>query len=139
MSQSDAVRTGSPAVASSYLPAAFFFLGYAKASMMYLFALKHVHHVYSRREENVDQEGREHAPLAEALFHSEPEISSSLRRRAGSPLRVILNSSTETPSGPTALTAFPFTNERMAPVLLEACSQATDQDLRRCSDQASVN
>ena len=40
-------------------------------------------------------------------------ISSSLRRRAGSPLRVLLNSSTETPSGPTA---FPFANERMASV-----------------------
>ena len=38
-------------------------------------------------------------------------ISSSLRRRAGSPLRVILYSSTET--GPTA---FPFANERMASV-----------------------
>ena len=40
-------------------------------------------------------------------------ILSSLRRRVGSPLRVILNSSTETPSGPTA---FAFTNERMASV-----------------------
>ena len=40
-------------------------------------------------------------------------ISNSLRRRAGSPLRVIFNSSTETPSGPTA---FPFANERMASV-----------------------
>ena len=40
-------------------------------------------------------------------------ISSSLRRRAGSPLRVILNSSTETPYGSTA---FPFANERMASV-----------------------
>ena len=40
-------------------------------------------------------------------------ISSSLRRRVGSPLRVILNRSTETPSGPTA---FPFANERMTSV-----------------------
>ena len=40
-------------------------------------------------------------------------ISSSLWRRAGSPLRVILNSSTETRSSPTA---FPFANERMAAV-----------------------
>ena len=40
-------------------------------------------------------------------------ISSSLQRRARSPLRVILNNSKETPSGPTA---FPFANERMAPV-----------------------
>ena len=29
-------------------------------------------HVYHRREEDVEQEGREHAPLAKALFHSEP-------------------------------------------------------------------
>ena len=40
-------------------------------------------------------------------------ISSSLRRRAGSPLRVILSSPMEAPSGPTA---FPFANERMASV-----------------------
>ena len=41
-------------------------------------------------------------------------ISSTLRRRAGSSLRVILNSSMETLSGPTA---FPFANERMASVI----------------------
>ena len=29
-------------------------------------------HVYSRREDDVEQEGREHAPLTKALFHSEP-------------------------------------------------------------------
>ena len=29
-------------------------------------------HVYSRREEDVEQEGREHAPLTKAMFHSEP-------------------------------------------------------------------
>ena len=40
-------------------------------------------------------------------------ISSSLWRRAGSPLRVVLNSSTENPFGPTA---FPFANGRMASV-----------------------
>ena len=33
---------------------------------------KHVYHVYSRREEDSEQKGREHAPLTEALFHSEP-------------------------------------------------------------------
>ena len=40
-------------------------------------------------------------------------ISSSPQRSAGSPLRVILNSSMETPSD---LTAFPFANERMVSV-----------------------
>ena len=40
-------------------------------------------------------------------------ISNSFQRRAGSPLRVILGSSTETPSGSTA---FPFANERVASV-----------------------
>ena len=40
-------------------------------------------------------------------------ILSSLRRRAGSPLRVTLNSSTETPFGPAA---FSFANERMASI-----------------------
>ena len=29
-------------------------------------------HVYNRREEDVEHEGREHAPLTKALFHSEP-------------------------------------------------------------------
>ena len=29
-------------------------------------------HVYNRRVENIEQEGREHAPLTKALFHSEP-------------------------------------------------------------------
>ena len=28
--------------------------------------------VYNRREEDVEQEGREHAPLTKALFHSKP-------------------------------------------------------------------
>ena len=41
------------------------------------------------------------------------QLSSSLRRWAGSPLRVMLNRSTENPTGPTA---FPFANERMASV-----------------------
>ena len=40
-------------------------------------------------------------------------ISSSLRRKAESPVRVVLNSSTETPSGPTA---FQFAIERMPSV-----------------------
>ena len=31
-----------------------------------------VGHVYNRREEDVEQKGREHAPLAKTLFHSEP-------------------------------------------------------------------
>ena len=69
-------------------------------------------------------------------------ISSSIRRRAGSPLRVILNSSTKTPTGPTA---FPFARERMTSVsscigaeLLEACSRATGQGLGQCSGRASV-
>ena len=55
-------------------------------------------------------------------------ISSSLRRRAGSPLRMILSSSTETPSGPTA---FPFANERMAPVSSSASGdmQVVDQTI----------
>ena len=43
-------------------------------------------------------------------FQIETTISSSPRRRAGSPLRVILNSSTETSSGPTA---FRLANKRM--------------------------
>ena len=30
-----------------------------------------VRHVYNRRKEDVKQEGREHAPLAKALIHSE--------------------------------------------------------------------
>ena len=39
---------------------------------MPLSALKRVKdHVYNRREEDVEQEGREHAPLTRALFHSE--------------------------------------------------------------------
>ena len=46
-----------------------------------------------------------------ASLQKQTTIPSSLGRRAGSPLRVILNSSKETPSGPAA---FPFTNERMA-------------------------
>ena len=59
-----------------------------------------------------------HKSIFPLLWHLAPlqiqtTISSSLQRRAGSPLRVILNSSKETPSGPTA---FPFANERMAPV-----------------------
>ena len=29
-------------------------------------------HVYNRREEDVEQEGREHAPLTKTLFHSKP-------------------------------------------------------------------
>ena len=64
-------------------------------------------------------------------------ISSSLRCRVESPLRVIMNSPTETPSGPTS---FPSSNERMAPStpaswaqLLAACSPANGQVLWRCS------
>ena len=41
-------------------------------------------------------------------------ISISLQHRAGSPLRAILNSSTETPSD---ATGFPFANERMTSVI----------------------
>ena len=29
-------------------------------------------HVYNRREEDVEREGREHAPLMKALFHGKP-------------------------------------------------------------------
>ena len=47
------------------------------------------------------------------LLQMQRAISSSLRRRAGSSLRVISNSSTETPSGPTV---FRFANERMLSV-----------------------
>ena len=69
-------------------------------------------------------------------------ISSSLRRSAGSPLRVILNNSTETPSGPTAFRS-PTSGWRLsAPIswtkLLVACFRVTGQGLLRCSGQASV-
>ena len=50
MPQSGVVRTDSPAVASPR-PSA---------------------HVYNRREEDVEQEGREHAALTKPLFRSEP-------------------------------------------------------------------
>ena len=40
--------------------------------MMSLSTLKCAGHVYNVREENVEQERREHAPLAKALLHSEP-------------------------------------------------------------------
>ena len=43
-----------------------------------------------------------------------PNTNDNIEQRAGFPLRVILNSSTKTPSGPIA---FPFTNERMASVI----------------------
>ena len=76
------------------------------------------------------------------LLQIQMTISSSIRCRAGSPLRVILNSSTETQSGSTA---FPFASERMTSVsscigaeLLEACSRATGQGLGQCSGRASV-
>ena len=64
-------------------------------------------------------------------------ISSSLRGRAGSPLRVVLDSSRQTPPDPTA---FPFANERVASVseFLAAFSRAIGQGLQRCSGRASV-
>ena len=70
------------------------------------------------------------------------KISNSHRRRMRSPLRVILNSSTETPSSrrsfrsPTSrwcLSAITSWAERLA-----ACSPATGQSLRRCLGRASV-
>ena len=47
------------------------------------------------------------------LLQMQTTISSSRRRKARSPLRVILNSSTEKPSDPAV---FPFANERVLPV-----------------------
>ena len=34
--------------------------------------IKRPSHVYNRREEDVEQDGREHPPLTKTLFHSEP-------------------------------------------------------------------
>ena len=40
-------------------------------------------HIYNRREEDMEQEGREHAPLTKALFHSEsPRAHPILERHA---------------------------------------------------------
>ena len=56
-------------------PAPLFFLRYTKASMMPLSAFKRVKatlFVYNRREEDVEQKGREYASLTKALFQSKP-------------------------------------------------------------------
>ena len=72
----------------------------------------------------------------------ETTVLSSLRRRAGSPLKVVLNSSTETPSVRQPFRS-PTSGRRLsAPVswaeLVAACSRATGQDLRRCLGRASM-
>ena len=55
-------------------------------------------------------------PLLRHLSPSPPNKNDDIEQspaRAGSPLRVVLSNSTETPSGPIV---FPFDDERMAPV-----------------------
>ena len=68
------------------------------------------------------------------LWHLAPPLqvrttmSSSIRRRAGSPLRVILNSSTETPFGPTA---FPFAKERIVSLRIHTYETARQSEASR--------
>ena len=73
MPQSGVARTGTPAVAC---PRALFLPQLHKSVHdMFVRLETRVGHVYSRREEDVEQERREHAPLAKALFHSEPPLA----------------------------------------------------------------
>ena len=75
MSQSGVARTGSPVVASPRPPALSpLFFPRVQQSFHDVFVRleTRVGHVYNRREESVEKEGRKHAPLAKALFHTEP-------------------------------------------------------------------
>ena len=71
MPQSGVARTDSPAVASPRLPRPLFFPQvHQNIHDTFVRLGTHGGHVYNRREEDVEQEGREHAPLTKALFHS---------------------------------------------------------------------
>ena len=70
MPHSGVARTDSPAVASprpSFLPKV-----YQSVHDAFVRLETRGGHVYNRREEDVEQEGREHALLMKALFHSKP-------------------------------------------------------------------
>ena len=72
MSQGSVARTGSPAVASPRpLYLLLFFQVHQSVYDAFVRLETRVGHVYNRREEDVEQEGRKHAPLAKASFHSE--------------------------------------------------------------------
>ena len=92
MPQSDVFRTGSPAVPSPR-PTGPRFLSQMHQSVHDVFVrLKtRVGYVYNHREESVEQEGREHAPLAKALFYSKPSRAHpAVEPRACSPAIVEL-------------------------------------------------
>ena len=71
MPRSGVARTDSPAVASPRPP---LFPQVYQQSVHDAFVRLETRggHVYNRREEDVEQEGREHAPLTKALLHREP-------------------------------------------------------------------
>ena len=70
MPQSDVSRTSSPLVASSrprFLPQM-----NQNVDHVFVHLQTRVSHVFNHREEDVEQERREHASFTKALFHSEP-------------------------------------------------------------------
>ena len=73
MPQISIARTGSPAVAFPRPPRPLFLLEVHQSVHDVFVRLEtRVGYVYNRREEDVEHEVREHAPLVKALFHSEP-------------------------------------------------------------------
>ena len=71
MPQSGVARTGSPAVTPSRPPPLSFRQMHQSAHDVFVRLETHVGHVYSRREEYVEQDGCKHTPLTKALFHNE--------------------------------------------------------------------
>ena len=69
MSQSGVSRIDSPAVVSPRSPAPRFLHQSVQNAFVRLETRRG--HVYNRREEDVEQEGREHEPLTKDLFHSQ--------------------------------------------------------------------
>ena len=74
MPQSGVARTDSPTVAPPPPPPRPPFLPQVYQSVHDAFVRLETRggHVYNRREEDVEQDGRERAPLTKALFHNEP-------------------------------------------------------------------
>ena len=72
MPQSGVARTNSPAVAFPRPPAPSLPQVYQSVHDVSVRLETRGGHVYNRREEDVEQEGREHAPLTKDMFHSEP-------------------------------------------------------------------
>ena len=71
-------KVASPGLALRQLPPPFFPQVHESVHDVFVRLETRIGHVYNHREEYVKQEGREHAPLAKALFHSKPSRAHSV-------------------------------------------------------------